>query len=185
MPLPVRTSAEIRAQNEYCDTARYLPAGWQGTALDLLRSTQYPAAARLETVLYKGWMSDRTLLSFAAWAARQALALIPDPDPRSLAACAAVEGYAQGMATRADLNAATRAANEAYRDAVSTSCDISLEDAAYTAYMAVGNASNPVYAAFAASAIPDGAEAADATCESECAKQVEHLITLLELEEQT
>jgi hypothetical protein len=54
--------------------------------------------------------TDRTARLFAVWCARQALALIEHPDPRSVAAVDVAERYADGMATAADLATARAAA---------------------------------------------------------------------------
>jgi hypothetical protein len=57
--------------------------------------------------------SDRILRERACWCARQALALVPEPDPRSLAAVEVAERYARGEATDAELAAARAAARAA------------------------------------------------------------------------
>ncbi|CAK0771990.1 conserved hypothetical protein [Gammaproteobacteria bacterium] len=56
-----------------------------------------------------GW-NDKTLRLFAVWCGREAMKLIPDPDPRSIAACDVAERYANGDATSEDLDAAWGAA---------------------------------------------------------------------------
>jgi len=60
----------------------------------------------------KTW-NDRTARLFAVWCAREALALMDDPDPRSLAACDVAERYANGEATDKELDAARDAARAA------------------------------------------------------------------------
>ncbi len=60
---------------------------------------------------------EKTLRLFAAWCAREALKLIDDPDPRSLAACDVAERHANGKATVEELAAALAAARAAARDA--------------------------------------------------------------------
>lgn len=54
---------------------------------------------------------------FAIWCARRALALIPSPDPRSVAAVDIAERHARGEASDEELAAAERAASVAARDA--------------------------------------------------------------------
>jgi hypothetical protein len=95
------------------DPSKYLPEDWQGTAIDVLKATECPAEDRLWVVLREGWIDDRTLRLFAVWCARQALALIANPDPRSLSACDVAERYANGEATSEELNAAIAAARAA------------------------------------------------------------------------
>ena len=56
---------------------------------------------------------------FAIWCARRALALIPSPDPRSVAAVDIAERHARGEASDEELAAAERAATFAARDAAS------------------------------------------------------------------
>jgi hypothetical protein len=61
--------------------------------------------------------NDRTARLFAVWCAREALKLIDNPDPRSVAACDVAERYANGEATDDELAAAWAAAWAAARDA--------------------------------------------------------------------
>jgi hypothetical protein len=57
--------------------------------------------------------NDKTARLFAVWCAREALKLIDDPDPRSIAACDVAERYANGEATRDELTIAWAAAQSA------------------------------------------------------------------------
>jgi len=57
----------------------------------------------------EGW-NERTARLFAAWCARQALVLMPDPNPRSVAAVDTAERFASGRATAGELDAAWAAA---------------------------------------------------------------------------
>lgn len=63
--------------------------------------------------------NERTARLFAVWCARQALALVENPDPRALNACDMAERYTNGQATDMELAAAWDAAREAARDAAS------------------------------------------------------------------
>ena len=54
--------------------------------------------------------NDRTARLFAVWCARETLKLIDEPDPRSVEACDVVERYANGKATKDELDAARDAA---------------------------------------------------------------------------
>jgi hypothetical protein len=127
--LPVHTITDIRALGPCYDpvtglnnrgervNAGFLPEDWTGTALNILAVTAIPAEDRLWVVLRAGWIDDRRLRLFAVWCARQALALIANPDPRSVAACDVAERYANGQATDDELSAAWAAAWAAAWDA--------------------------------------------------------------------
>jgi len=108
--LPTKTIADIRALRPCYDPTQYAPEDWTGTALDVLRADAVPAVDRLWVVLNEGWIDHRTMRLFAVWCARQALALIDNPDPRSVAACDVAERYANGAATAEELAAARAAA---------------------------------------------------------------------------
>jgi hypothetical protein len=56
-----------------------------------------------------GVLTDKELRLFAVFCAREALALIPSPDPRSVEAVNVAERHANGQATDAELAAAARA----------------------------------------------------------------------------
>ena len=113
--LPVFTIDDIRnfRPRPCYDPSRYLPEGWQGTALDVLDVKDCPAADRLWVVLREECVSSRTLRLFAVWCARQALALVDNPDQRSVAACDTAERFANGEATERELAAARAAAWDA------------------------------------------------------------------------
>jgi len=59
----------------------------------------------------------KTQRLFAVWCAREALKLVDNPDPRSVAACDVAERYANGKATDEELDAALAAALAAARAA--------------------------------------------------------------------
>ena len=69
--------------------------------------------------------NERTARLFAAWCARQALALVPDPDPRSVAAVDTAERFASGRATAGELDAAREEAWAAAGDAARVAWDAS------------------------------------------------------------
>ena len=119
------------------DPSRYLPEGWQGTALDVLDVKDCPAADRLWVVLREECVSSRTLRLFAVWCARQALALVDNPDQRSVAACDTAERFANGEATERELAAARAAAWDAAwtaaRDAAWAAASTAARDAAWAA----------------------------------------------------
>ena len=113
----MKTIEDIRALNPCYDPARFLPEDWTGTALDILRVESCPPEDRLWVVLNEGWIDDRTMRLFAVWCAREALKLIDNPDPRSVAAVNVAERFANGESTAEELAAARAAAWAAARDA--------------------------------------------------------------------
>ena len=117
MTLPVHTIQDIRNLDPCYDPTRYAPEDWTGTALDVLKADNVPVEDRFWVVFHEGWIDDKTLRLFAVWCAREALKLIDNPDPRSVAACAVSERYANGEATSEELSAAWDAAWAAAWDA--------------------------------------------------------------------
>ena len=111
------TIDDIRLWAPCYDPTRYLPADWRGTALDILAVKDCPAEDRLWVVLRQECTDKCTLRLFAVWCARQALALIDDPDQRSIAALDTAERFANGEATVNGLAAAGAAARDASADA--------------------------------------------------------------------
>ena len=93
------------------DPTKYLPEGWSGTLIDILNVTDCPLEDRLWVVT--GFLDDRANRLFAVWCAKEALKLIDNPDPRSVAACDVAERYANGQATDDELAAAWAAARAA------------------------------------------------------------------------
>jgi hypothetical protein len=63
------------------------------------------------------FMTNKDLRLFAVWCAREALKLFENPDHRSINACDVAERYANGEATREELDAAWDAARDAARAA--------------------------------------------------------------------
>lgn len=137
MMLKLFTIKDIRGWDPCYDPNKYLPEGWSGTALDILRMYNVPARDRVWCVLHKECLDARTLRLFAVRCARAALAAAGgDPDPRSLAACDAAERFANGRATLEELADAGSAADAAYAaDAVRATYAADAADAAfYAAY---------------------------------------------------
>ncbi len=131
--LPVFTIDDIRRLRPCYDPSRYLAEDWTGTALDVLDVTDCPAADRLWVVLREECVSSRTLRLFAVWCARQALALVDNPDQRSVAACDTAERFANGEATERERAAAWAAASTAARDAAWAAASTAARDAAWAA----------------------------------------------------
>jgi hypothetical protein len=146
---------------------KFLPADWSGTAIDFLKIEVCPPEDRLWVVLRQELIDANTLRLFAVYCARTALSLVPNPDPRSVAACDVAERFANGKATNDELaaaDAAARAAAAAARAAYAAAADA----AAYAADDA---------AAYAAARAAAAAAADDAAAR---AAQVKKLIEMLE-----
>ena len=87
--------------------------------------------------------NERTARLFAVWCARQALAVLGHPDPRSIAACDIAEQFANGQATTEQLLAACDAAYTAASDAGWDTARVAASDAASaSAFDAVRDAVN-------------------------------------------
>jgi hypothetical protein len=109
------TLADIRKLGPCYDPERYAPADWQGTVIDILQAEQIPAQDRIWVVVQL--IDARTAQLFAVWCAREALKLVDNPDPRSIAACDVAERFANGQAAADELDAARSAALDAARAA--------------------------------------------------------------------
>ena len=83
------------------------------TALDVLALDQVPAKDRLWAVLREDFIDAPVLHEFACLCAEQALALIDNPDPRSVAAIAEKRAWLRGEITDKQLAAARAAARDA------------------------------------------------------------------------
>ena len=79
--------------------------------------TKYRATVPAQDIIWllcrKEFMADRDCRLFAVWCAREALKLIETPDHRSIDACNVAERYANGEATKEELDAARDAAWDA------------------------------------------------------------------------
>jgi hypothetical protein len=82
------------------------------------------------------FLSNKDLMLFAVWCAREALKLIEIPDKRSIEACNVAERYANGEATKEELLAARDAAHEAANEAAHYADYIDVYDKADIAYIA-------------------------------------------------
>ena len=106
----------------------------------------------------------RTARLFAVWCARQELALIANPDPRSVAACDVAERYANGLATEAKLTVAEVAAWDA--TAAAASARVAAVEAAWASAEAAWASAEAAWAAARAAARATSAEAAWAAAEA-------------------
>ena len=107
------TLQQIRELSPCYDPSKYLPENWEGTVIDILNVEQCNADDRLWVVLHEDFIDAKKLLLFAVWCARDALKLVPNPDTRSIEACDVAERYANGEATKEELDAARAAASDA------------------------------------------------------------------------
>ena len=114
MTLKTFTIEDIRSWNSCYDRALYLPEGWSGTALEILKHEAIPAKDKLWVVLRESIIDDKTLRLFAVWCCRQVQHLMLDP--RSIAAVDVTERFALGEATKEEMDAAWDAAWDAARD---------------------------------------------------------------------
>jgi len=133
----------------YCPT-KYIPKDWSGSLVDILKMEEVSKLDRLWVARHA--MDDKGNRLFAVWCAREALKLIPNPDPRSVEACNVSERFANGEATKEELKIARADADAAYA--------VYAYAAAYaTAVYAAAYATAAAYAAATAYAA-DAAEAA-------------------------
>jgi len=199
------TCDAIRKHKPCYDPATKLPEDYSGTVVDFLKQEQVPAHDRIWVARF--FVTDKTNRLFAVWCARQALALVPNPDPRSTAACDVAERFANGEATKEELDAAAEsawAAAESARVAAKAAAKAAraadtaawvaawaaamrmagkaADTAAWVARVAAESAADTAaWARAAESAVAASAESAAWAAES--AAQINYLITLIEREE--
>ena len=149
----------IRSFRPCYDPSRYLGEGENLTVKEGVEKYRgiVPAKDMIWLLCRKEFMSDRDLRLFAVWCAREALILVDNPDPRSLAACDVAERFANGEATRQELGAA---AEDAWAAAWNASRAAWAARAARAAARAADAAADTLDAADAAAAA--AADAADA-----------------------
>jgi hypothetical protein len=99
---------DIRGFGPCYDPVKFVPESWRGTAIDILKLDAVPAPDRLWVVLRPEITSERVMRLFAVWCARQVQHLMKDA--RSIAALDVAERFANGHATREDVDAARDAA---------------------------------------------------------------------------
>jgi hypothetical protein len=106
--------SDIRKLDPCTDPTKYVKESWTGTVIDILSLNDVPPEHRLWVAFHKELISAKTLRLFAVWCARQALALVENPDPRSVEACNVSERFALGKATSEELGVARENATNAY-----------------------------------------------------------------------
>jgi hypothetical protein len=104
----------------------------------------------LRLLLREEFLSEKNLILFAVWCAREALKLIENPDERIVEACNVTEKFANGEATQEELFATRAAANDAIDDAY-YAADVAIDDKADIAYAAAFAYSAAYCASIAAS----------------------------------
>ena len=161
------TLADIRALSPCYDPADKVSEDWTGTVADILRLENVEAQDRIWVAT--NLLDGRTNRLFAVWCAREALKLIANPDPRSVAACDTAERFANGEATVAELSAASEAAWAARAAAWAARAAAEAAWAAWAASAAAWAASEA--AARAARAAAEAALAASARAAAEAASE--------------
>jgi len=109
------TLADVRSWKPCYDPSKYLPEGWSGTVVDVLKHDLVPPQDKLWVVLRQEILDAKILRLFAVWCARQVERLMTDE--RSKQALVVAEQYALGKATANELAAAWDAARAAAWDA--------------------------------------------------------------------
>jgi len=181
------TYADVMALEPCYDPAErgYITHNWQGTARDVLLHPDVSDNDKFWLVLREGWLDDRTLRLFAVWCARQALALIDSPDPRSIAACEVAERLANGATKSAELDAARAAAMAAAwaaLDAAGAAAGAAARAAWAAAWAALDAAGSALAAAGSALDAAGSAAGSAAEAAAEAAArdaQVKHLLDML------
>jgi hypothetical protein len=107
-----------------------------------------PAKDIIWLLLRKEFLSEKDLILFAVWCAREALKIVANPDKRSVNACNVAERYANGEATKEELDAAYIAADDVADAAYNTArATYYAADANYVAYNAALSVANAAFSA--------------------------------------
>jgi hypothetical protein len=139
-----------------------------------------PAKDILWLLLREKFLSEKDLILFAVWCAREALKLIENPDERSVEACNVAERYANGEATKEEFLAVRDADFNAARYAFVSASAYAARAAANAA-----TAARAVYFAAIDTVSNDAADAAadaayDATYNATRTSQLDKLLTYFE-----
>jgi hypothetical protein len=125
------TIEDIRSWQPCYDPAKYLTEDWSGNILDILDNKNISFEDRLWVILRTELVSEKLMRLFAVWCARQVQHLITDI--RSLKALDVAEAFANGEATKKQLDAALDAAWAAARGAAWTAVEAAARAAALDA----------------------------------------------------
>ena len=109
------TYSDIKSWDPCYDPTKYISEDWEGTVLDVLDLKECPFKDRLWVILRTDLVSEKLMRLFAVWCARQVQHLMEDE--RSITAVNVAEAFANGEATREELDAARAAAWAAAGDA--------------------------------------------------------------------
>ena len=153
------TIEDIRDLEPCYDPTEYLPEDWSGTVLDILDIKDCSLEDRLWVVTF--FLSDKVNRLFAVYCARQAIALVENPDERVLEAVEVAERFALGKATKKELAAARVAADAVWAAASGAASGASVASAVARA-TSVASASDAASAAYAARTAARTARAAGA-----------------------
>lgn len=156
MELPQYAVEDIRALNLPSKPEQYFPEGWQGTVVDILCSKICLPLSKLQIVLYAKWVPQSILAPFACDCAEHILHIYEEGHPNDKRPRQAIETarkYLAGQATKAELNRAIKAIQEARRSlacwtddgaavaaaewAANTAMDDTLDNASYSTYFTV------------------------------------------------
>jgi hypothetical protein len=114
------TIQDIRALKPCTDPTKWVPEDWTGTIADILGMPNVRHSDKLWVTLR--FLPVMSRVAFALYNGRTALKCVKNPDPRSVAACDAVEGYIQGTVSKEQLLTA-RNAVDAVADAADAVAD--------------------------------------------------------------
>ena len=132
------TIDDIRSWNPCYEPNRYLPEGWSGTVIDVLKHDSIPPEDKLWVVCREELIDAKTLRLFAVWCARQVEHLMTDE--RSKKAIDVAERFALGKATEEELAAARDAARDAAWAAARDAARDAAREAAWAAAWAAARA---------------------------------------------
>ena len=119
------------AKHEPCYNPAEKYGEWQGTILDLLQHPEIPAQDKIWAFTREGIVNEKTLRLFAVGCARKVQHLLKDQ--RSIDALDVAESYANGNATKNELEAAWAAAGNAAWAAARAAAGAAAGDAAWNA----------------------------------------------------
>jgi hypothetical protein len=129
------TIEEIKEFKPCYEPETKLGEKWSGTLIDILKMKDVSPEDKFWAVSW--FAGDKVNRMFAVYCARQALMLVENPDPRSVAACDIAEKFALGQSTKEELDAARDAASDAAwaaeMDAASDAARAAASDTAWDA----------------------------------------------------
>lgn len=109
------TYKDIESWQPCYSPSKYLPANWEGTALDVVKNNDIPWEDRLWVVCREDLIDAKTLRLFAVFCARQVEHLLTNKHSKN--AIDVAERFANGLASKDELDAASFSAWAAARAA--------------------------------------------------------------------